>query len=415
MNTNRDLRNPVPEMFTLPSGLRCVCCMFPDARVEYFGVAVDAGSRDDPADGHGLAHFVEHTIFKGTGRRRAWHIINRMESCGGELNAYTTKESTTVYSIFPAGNLRRAADLIADLVIDSRFPRNELDREREVVADEISSYLDVPSDAVYDDFEDRLFAGTPLGHNILGTQQTLAYFTPEACRRWLSDFYVASNMVVFYSGPVDPAKVGRIVGQAFAPLSVAPPANDTTVTPPGHRFRECVGMGIHQAHTIIGTTVCDMFSDDRFALSVLVNLLGGPGMNSLLNVEMRERRGLVYSVDASLSLLTDTGVMAIYFGCDPEDIGRCTRIVDKVIGRLCSTPLSDRTFERMMRQHIGQMSVAADNRENSILSMARSALYRHQVGTVEQTAARLRQLTPDSLMRAARMIAPETLSSLTFC
>ncbi len=402
-------------MITLPSGLRCVCCRFPDARVEYFGVAVDAGSRDDPADGYGLAHFVEHTIFKGTGRRRAWHIINRMESCGGELNAYTTKESTTVYSIFPTGNLRRAADLIADLVIDSRFPQNELDREREVVADEISSYLDVPSDAVYDDFEDLLFDGTPLGHNILGTLQTLATFTPDDCRRWLSDFYVASNMVVFYSGPLDPVKVGRIVERAFSGLSTAAPARVGQAVARSSQFTRRVSMDIHQAHTIIGTEVCDMFSDERFALSVLVNLLGGPGMNSLLNVEMRERRGLVYSVDASASLLTDTGIMAIYFGCDPEDVSRCTRIVDKVIGRLCATPLSDRSFERIMRQHIGQMNVAADNRENSILAMARSALYRGHVTTIEQTASRLRELTPADIMRAARIIAPEKLSSLTFC
>lgn len=402
-------------MFTLPSGLSCVCCRFHDARVEYFGVAVDAGSRDDPADGFGLAHFVEHTIFKGTGRRRAWHIINRMESCGGELNAYTTKESTTVYSIFPTGNLRRAVDLIADLVIDSRFPQNELDREREVVADEISSYLDVPSDAVYDDFEDLLFAGTPLGHNILGSLQTLSTFTPDHCRRWLADFYVASNMVVFYSGTLDPERVGRIVERSFAGLSTAAPVRISPAVGRSNRFNKRVSMDIHQAHTIIGAEVCDMFSNERFALSVLVNLLGGPGMNSLLNVEMRERRGLVYSVDASASLLTDTGIMAIYFGCDPEDVSRCTRIVDKVIGRLCATPLSDRSFERIMRQHIGQMNVAADNRENAILSMARSALYRRQVSTIEQTASRLQELTPADIMHAARSIAPENLSSLTFC
>lgn len=400
----------------LDCGMRMVCCRNRFSQVEYFGVAVKAGSRDDPADGPGLAHFVEHTLFKGTSRRKAWHIINRMEACGGELNAYTTKESTTVYSVFPAGNLRRAADLIADLVINSRFPQHELDKEREVVADEISSYLDMPSEAVYDDFEDLLFAGTPLGHNILGTQEALASFTPHDCRAYLDRLYVASNMVAFYSGPADPHTVALVVSKYFAGISALQPVTSGRSPLPASAapFGSSRNIGIHQAHTIMGAQVCDMYSDSRFALSLLVNLLGGPGMNSLLNVELRERRGLVYSVDAMASLLTDTGVFAIYFGCDPADTDRCRAIVERVIGRLCTEPLSDRRFSQALSQYIGQMNVAADNRENTILAMARAALFRGEVYTPAMTAARLRALTPVNLLEAARLIAPDRLSRLTF-
>lgn len=413
---DKHLKNSSPVTIALPSGLRCVCVQLKDTRVEYFGVVVNAGSRDDPQESFGLAHFVEHTLFKGTDRRRSWHIINRMESCGGELNAYTTKETTTVYSVFPVGNLRRAADLISDLVVNSRFPQHELDKEREVVTDEISSYLDVPSEAVYDDFEDLLFVGTTLGHNILGTRDALARFSPELCRSYLARLYVASNMVVFYSGPEAPDRVARVVERYFWSVP------DGNVAVDGRKdsfseiptFDERRPMGIHQAHTIVGARVCDMFSDERFALSLLVNILGGPGMNSLLNVELRERRGLVYSVDASVSLLKDVGVFAIYFGCDPEDLSCCRRIVERVIGDICDRPLSDRRFAQAVRQYVGQLDVAADNRENSILSMARSVLYRGEAVPLDRVAEHVRSLTPHDLMQAAAMIAPERLSALTF-
>ena len=165
--------------------------------VEYFGVVVDAGSRDDSDGCHGIAHFVEHTLFKGTTRRKSCHIINRMESCGGELNAFTTKESTTIYSVFPSGNLSRAVDLIGDLVINSQFPDKELDKERDVVVDELRSYRDIPSEAVYDDFEDLLFAGSGLGHNILGSEEALKTFNSESCKSFISRLYTLPNMVLF--------------------------------------------------------------------------------------------------------------------------------------------------------------------------------------------------------------------------
>ena len=402
------------ELIILPGGLRLVCSKVPRAGVEYFGVIVDAGSRDDPDGLHGLAHFVEHTIFKGTLRRRSSHIINRMESCGGELNAYTTKQSTTVYSVFPTGNLSRAVDLIADLVVNSSFPQSELDKEREVVLDELRSYLDIPAEAVCDDFEDMLFAGSPLGHNILGDEEAIARFDSSVCRSWLDRLYVASNMVVFYSGPQSASRVESIVRRYFSGLSGMHVEKRPVAPQTVCRFEEIRDLGIHQAHTIVGSRVCDMFDDRRFALSLLVNILGGPGMNSLLNVELREKRGLVYTVDASASLLTDCGIFTIYFGCDADDLERCRRLVDRTILSLAETPMSERRFTAAVRQYIGQMTVSNDNRENAIMALARQALYRGTLTSQAEVAARIKTLTPSDLRDAAGMIAPSLLSSLTF-
>lgn len=404
-----------PELITLSNGLRLLYLNRAYDPVEYFGVVVDAGSRDDMYNSHGLAHFVEHTLFKGTTKRKSWHIINRMESCGGELNAFTTKESTTIYSVFPTGNLSRAVDLVADLVINSQFPEKELEKEREVVADEISSYRDIPAEAVYDDFEDLLFAGSDLGHNILGNEKALRTFDSLSCREFISKLYTCPNMVAFYSGPMLLSRVVKLIERSFEGLSKSEPKKTRMKPVVLPNFNEYKYLSNHQAHSIVGARVCDMYSSQRLALSLMVNLLGGPGMNSLLNVELREKRGLVYSVDASATLMTDCGVFAIYFGCDPDDTELCRRIIDRTIDNLAAEKLSERRFAAIVRQHVGQMIVGAENKENTILSMARTALYRDRVESLQDIVAKLSALRPEELCDAAQMIAPENLSMLTFC
>lgn len=401
------------SLHTLGCGLRCVHLASP-SDVEYLGVSVNVGSRDDAPGLEGLAHFVEHTIFKGTTRRRSWHIINRMESCGGELNAYTTKETTVVYSLFPAGYAGRAVELIADLITGSVFPQKEIDREREVVADEISSYLDMPSESVFDDFEDLIFAGSGLGHNILGTQESLPRFTPEICRRYLTDFYTAPNMVLFYSGPADAEKIWRIAERYFGAISVSEAPFRRTEPAAAPTFRTTRQLDIHQTHTVAGARIPGMKSEMRHPMALLTNIIGGPGMNSLLNVELREKRGLVYSVDTSTAMLTDCGLFTIYFGCDPEDLGRCRRLIDRTMYRLASTPLTAQQLERAKKQYIGQLTVSADNRESQILAIARATLYYGRPFTAAQRIEAIRAITPEQIMDAAQMIEPERLSSLTF-
>ncbi len=399
---------------SLPGGmLPVVHIQSPLSRVAYFGLVVKAGSRDEAPGEYGLAHFVEHTIFKGTERRRSSHIIKRMEAVGGELNAYTTKEETVVYSVFPAGNLGRAAELIGDLVANSRFPDVELDKERDVVADEIDSYLDSPSEAVYDDFEDLIFAGTSLGHNILGTVDSLNTFHSESCRGFLDKHYRIGNMVAFYSGPQGEKAVASAIGKCLAQVGIYEHMRSENEKPKILPAFDVVrDMPSHQAHCLLGTRVPGYLSQDRYATSLLVNMLAGPGMNSLLNVELRERRGLVYSVEGSTSLFSDCGLLTIYFGCDPDDRGRCAEIVRHTVDRLDRTITRSR-LEAAKKQYIGQLTIASENRENMVLSASRSLLWRGHIAEAGETAGRIRSLTLDDVIGAA-MPLRTSLSSLVF-
>ena len=400
---------------TLSGGLRVVMHHRPGNVAEHCGVAVRAGSRDESPCHYGLAHFVEHTIFKGTLRRRAWHILNRMERVGGELNAYTTKEETVVYTTYPAGYVERAIDLVADLVENSQFPAAEIDRERQVVADEIDSYLDIPAEGIFDDFDELAFEGTPLAHPILGSRESIDRLTSEVCRRYLHDYYRPDNMVFFYSGPEKPERVIRLAERCFhhraADGSVTASCDTTPVPAQTGPFDTVRETGTHQAHTILGTRIHDMYSPDRYATALLCNLLGGPGMNSLLNVALRERRGLVYTVEASTALMTDTGLFTIYYGCDPEDVERCRRLVTDIIGRLANDSMSQRQLEDARRQYIGQLTLASTNSEQRALNMARSTLLRGSVIPSDVHLEHIRSLTPYDLRRAAACLTD--LSRLT--
>ena len=396
---------------TLPNGLRSIA-QPRKAEVEYFGVAVNAGSRDESDAQAGLAHFVEHTIFKGTARRRPWHIINRMESVGGELNAYTTKEETVVYTAFPRGALGRAIELVADLVKSSVFPAKEIDREREVVTDEINSYLDTPADAIFDDFDERAFAGSSMAHNILGTAANIAAFTPQTCRQWLDSRYTPSTMVAFYSGP-SPRRFEALVQSHFGDMDHAPVAPARVAPAECARFVETVDKGLHQSHTVAGLRIPPIDSPLAYPLALAVNILGGPGMNSLLNLEMREKRGLVYSVEATTATYSDCGLMNVYYGCDREDTHRCADILATTLERL---PLivTPRRLQAAKRQFTGQLALARQNSENTITAAARRTLLVGSALTPREIAARIEAITPDAFALACALLRPERLSSLTF-
>lgn len=388
---------------TLPSGLRAVHMLRPRAAVSYCGVAVRAGSRDElSARGEdGLAHFVEHTIFKGTERRRSYHIINRMERVGGELNAFTTKEDTVVYTAFPRGNTDRALELLSDLVCNSRFPEAELNKERDVVADEIDSYLDTPSEAVFDDFEDLIFAGTPLGHNILGTQTSLIGFDSAMCRAWLDKCYCANRMTVFYAGhesaEVFTRKVERYMAQVRAGGQLMPAIKATE----GRSFDKYRVIESHQAHTVMGAVVVPQDNAARLRLALLSNILGGPGMNSLLNVDLRERRGLVYSVDTSVSNYTDCSLFNVYFGCDPADTDKCLGLVRSRIEAVANGEITAARLHAAVRQYLGQLTLAAEAVENRITSLARTSLTRTPLTTAEVHDL-MHQITPAQLAETAQ-------------
>ncbi len=397
---------------TISNGLRVVHVPSKGA-VGYCGLAINAGSRDEVEGKWGLAHFVEHTIFKGTSRRRSWHIINRMETVGGELNAYTTKEGTMLYSIFPNEHLKRATELIADLVINSVFPQAELEREREVVMDEADSYRDTPSEAIYDDFEELFFAGSPLAHNILGTEADLRNITSQDCRSYLDNLYVPDNMVFFVYGNQKFSTVMRLAEHHFGAMKHKTNRPERLVPPVVDPFRKVITIDSHQSHTLIGARLFALDDPRRYAMAIINNILGGPGMNSMLNVQLRERRGMVYTVESNMSLLTDCGMLQIYFGCDAEHVDPSLRIIMRTLDKLASKPISERTLEAAKKQYKGQLLVASDSSEALALSAAKSMLYRGYVVPSKETLEHINSLTPQDLLDAAQLITPDKCSILT--
>ena len=398
----------------LPNGLRII--HKPTlSKVAYCGFAIDAGTRDEEENEQGMAHFVEHLIFKGTEKRKAWHILNRMENVGGDLNAYTNKEETVVYSAFLTEHLERAMELLGDIVFHSTFPQHEIEKETEVIIDEIQSYEDTPSELIFDDFEDLIFRNHPLGRNILGKPDLLRGFRSEDVLSFTRRYYQPGNMVFFVQGQYDFKKVVRLATKYFSDV----PAVDVVsrrVPPPLYVPEQLtIAKDTHQAHVMIGSRGYHAFDDKRTALYLLNNILGGPGMNSRLNVALRERRGLVYNVESNLTSYTDTGTFCIYFGCDPEDAELCTRLVYKELKRLRDTRMTSSQLAAAKKQLIGQIGVASDNNENNALGMAKTFLHYNKYETAEAVFRRIGQLTPEILLEVANeMFAEDYLSTLVY-
>lgn len=407
------MKQPSYRIATLSNGMRVALRHTPDSLVSYIGVAVNAGSRDEAPDRYGLAHFVEHTIFKGTQSRKSWHISNRMESIGGELNAYTSKEETVIYTSAPAGNAPRAIELLHDIVADSIFPNVEIGKEKEVVIEEINSYLDSPADSVYDEFEELIYAGSGLAHNILGSKESVRNFTSDDCREFLKDWYAADNMTAYIADPTDPDRLIALMEKYFGKLRGHGKRHSRSLPPPCDGFNRVLDRNGHQAHTIMGIRLFGRRDPRRFPLFLLNNYLGGPCMNSRLNQEMREKRGLVYTVDSTVGLLSDTGLMQIYFGSDPDCADKCVRIVRKELERLASDTLSERKFEAIRNQYCGQLLVSSDNRESTAMSMAKSLLYYGEIHDIPSMTEHIRAVTPARFREIAELIASAPLARLT--
>lgn len=401
--------------FTLPNGLRIIHAPCP-TNVAYCGYAVDAGTRDEQPQEQGMAHFVEHLIFKGTHKRKAWHILNRMENVGGDLNAYTNKEETVVYSAFLKEHFPRAVELLTDIVFNSIFPQPEIEKEVEVIIDEIQSYEDSPADLIFDDFEELIFPGHPLGRNILGRPELLRNFRSEDAQAFTRRHYRPANMVFFVLGDLDFRKVVRTVEKAVAGISLTASTDYRRQAPFAYRPQHLtLKKDTHQSHVMIGARGYDAYDERRTALYLLNNLLGGPGMNSRLNVSLREKRGLVYSVEANLTSYTDTGTFCIYFGCDPEDADECIELVHKELKRLRDVRLTATQLAAAKKQIIGQIGVAGDNFENNALNMGKCFLHYRKYEEKEEVFRRIEALTAAQLQEVANdRFGEDFLSTLVY-
>lgn len=390
--------------YTLANGLRVVH-MPSDSPVAYCGYAVNVGTRDEEPHQFGMAHFVEHLLFKGTQKRRSMHILNRMEAVGGELNAYTSKEETFVYSTFLEEHIERAVELLSDLVFHSTFPQSEIEKERDVILDEIGSYKDNPSELIYDEFENLLFEGHELGHNILGETKSLESFTTADALAFVAKHYVPSNMVFFSMGKTDFKKIVRLIEKYAASVPAREVIMNRKAPLP---LTGCKAItenhDTHQAHVLIGGRAYSLHDKNRLALYLINNILGGPGMNSRLNLALRERHGYVYSVESTLTSYTDTGVIAIYFGSDPKNRDKCIRLINKELTLLRDKKMTSIQFNAARKQLIGQLGVSVDNRESLALAVGKSFLHFNKFESLEEVYRRIEALTAEQLLEIANEV-----------
>ena len=399
---------------TLDNGLRVVYAPSPTNTV-YLGLALDAGTRDETDGESGMAHFAEHLSFKGTDRRTSRQIITYMESVGGDLNAFTGKEETVYYCTCQKEHFSRAMDLLFDVAFHSKYPQEEMDKEVEVVIDEIESYNDSPSELIYDDFEAMLFHGHPLGRSILGNAERLRAYKTEDVQSYARRLYVPSNAVLFVYGNVSEKEILRRIPDDVLSEAGQRIVTDETILRPYAPQSKVIEKDTHQAHIMMGARAFGGTHPKHLALFLANNILGGPGLSSRLNLALREKRGLVYTVESTLTTYTDTGVWAIYFGCDHHDAEKCKRIVKRELQRLCDAPLSEKALNAAKRQIIGQIALSYDNFESVAIGMGKRMLHYGRTQTKEQFIDRIQALTAEQVWDAAKEIFnPENLTILEY-
>lgn len=446
--------------YTLDNGLRIIH-LPSDSKVVYCGYQINAGTRNEEPGEEGLAHFCEHVTFKGTERRKAWHILNCLESVGGDLNAYTNKEGTVYYSAILKEHIARAVDLLTDIVFHSVYPQAEIDKEVEVICDEIESYNDSPAELIYDEFENIIFKGSPLGHNILGTAEQVRSFKTEDALRFTRKLYRPDNAIFFAYGDIDFKKLVKLIRKALADddsgkvaenaansvgklaeeklpqisqmtqisgdeNSITTEKSVSSVKSVGPENYPSVGKEIagqtivmqkntHQAHVMIGTRAYDVNDSRRMPLYLLNNMLGGPGMNAKLNLALREHNGLVYTVESTMVAYGDTGIWSIYFGCDEHDVKHCLRLVRKELDKFMQKPLSEAQLKAAKKQIKGQVGVACDNRENFALDFGKSFLHYGWEKNVDRLYEQVDEITAEQIQAVAQeLFDKDRLTTLIF-
>ena len=410
----------------LPNGLQIVHRKT-TSPVVYVGIMVGAGTRHELPNENGMAHYIEHCVFKGTQHYTARQIINHIEGIGGEINAYTTKEETTFYAATLRQHFRTTLHLLADLVLRPTFHKKETDKELTVILDEIESYNDSPSELIYDDFENMIFEGSSLAMPILGTKRTLHRISksPDIALNWMQQHYRPERIVLFVLGNVTTQQVISAAEREFisSPSSQTDTPSESSTTnnskfkiqnskfPTTRTYRRHT----HQTHIMLGSHAYPIGHPKQLTMYLLNNILGGGSMSSRLYLSLREKHGLVYNIDSQSVPLSDTGYWNIYLACEPQHKDHCLELCHKELQLLRDTALTASQLQRALRQLEGQMAISAENQENNALAMAKQMLYHHHAPAWQDTFARIKEITSAQLQEVANEVfAPEKIYTLLY-
>lgn len=402
------------EFYELPSGIKCIMKRV-KSPVVYCSLTIGTGSRDEAINEHGMAHLIEHSLFKGTTKRRSYHINTLLDNVGGEMNAYTTKEETVIHTVSLKGDIRRSVDLITDVAFNSLYEQKEIDKEIKVITDEINSYKDSPSELIYDDFEELVFEGSELGHSILGTTKGLKKIKTDDIKNFVASKYNTDKMVFAIIGDITPLRFKAICDQYLGVI----PENKSTycrVEPTVNPCRDVVvNKRTYQVHSIIGGRAYPSKSNRRVATALALNILGGPSANSRLNITLREKHALTYSVEANYTAYCDSGLVAIYYSCDKEDLEQAKSLISSEIKQMQTTPLTTQQLRIAKKQLIAQLTISAESAEGYMLSCAKSYLLFGEVDTPERINKAIEAVTAEDILSVVQeLFAEDNLFSLTY-
>lgn len=389
------------ETYTLPNGIRGIHRQVRSG-VTHCALVVNSGSRDERPSEYGIAHFTEHALFKGTERRKAYQVNCRLENLGGELNAYTTKEDTTLHATTLRHDFSRAVELISDVIFRSTYPEKELRKEREVIADEINTYKDSPSERIYDDFEDMIFARSELGHNILGSKASIQRISTAEIKSFVGRTYTTDQMVFSSIGNFS-AKSAQAVAERYLSDFQPTKREYQRIVPAVYEaFDKRISRHTHQSHGIIGTRGYGITDERRLPLALLVNILGGPSANSLLNLLLREKYGLSYNVEASYTPYSDSGIVGIYFSSDHANTEQCIELIEEEIARLRGELITPRRLQVAKRQFVAQMAISMESNEGYMLGAGKSFLLYKDIDTLEEAYKKVMAITAEQIMEVAK-------------
>lgn len=397
------MQNQEPAIFRLSNGLRVVHQYLP-REVAHCGLMIGAGSRDELKAEHGLAHFLEHCLFKGTKKRKTFHILSRLDAVGGELNAFTSKEETWIHASHLKEDYERAIELIADIAFNSIFPEKEIEKEKEVIYDELNSYKDSPADLIFEDFDQLLFGDHPFGRTIIGTEQSLKRFTRQHLERFHKRSLNRDNVIFSSAGNISAERLQMLLEKHFASFKLSKAAIKREPVKKYHFAHQEVKKDIHQVHYLLGMPAYDFDHKKRPALSLLNNIIGGPAMNNRLSMRIREKHGIAYHVDSNYSPFSDTGIFSIYLGTDKENLKKSKELIWQVLNELKHERLSQRALSDAKKQIIGQIALAQDSGSAIMFNIAKSLMLFNRVDTIEELFEKIHEISGHDMHDVANEI-----------